>query len=551
MAFLDGELPAERAASAAEHLKRCTECQKLAGDLQKVSQSLVGWEVETAAPEIPASISSALDARAAKSSSANIARWDWKALTAWPHLKLAAGLAVATVLVIAVSVPSLMRSKHAAEESARMSRARAVEAAEAERQEQARAQNAPSGYINAPRSSASAPGNKDKKVADLDGYSIGDEIKKGKAAQPKALPSKSRALSQTFEIDGNESRDVDSIQARKIVGGVADANGNRSESTTYTYDSRNRLIPAPPPPPPATPVPESAPKLAQGIIAGNQKQQTPPRGGPMALNQNNAYSNNAVSQSTSTVEVTAAAAPIELSEASAPMVIRTAELALTSKDKDFDQAHDRLEEILKRHHGYVGELNLNTPTGAARSLTATLRVPSTQLESTLAELKKLGRVEKESQNGEEVTQQYVDLEARIKNGRNTEQRLVTLQKERTGKLSDVLNVETQISRVRGEIEQMDAQRKSMRNQVDYATVNLTISEDYKAELNVVPVSTGTLVRNAAVDGYSSLVDGLLGLLLWTLSWLPSLLVWFAALFFPVRYTWRRAKQHFGQGELVA
>jgi uncharacterized protein DUF4349/putative zinc finger protein len=523
MAFLDGELPAERAAGAAEHLKRCTECQKLAADLQRVSQALVGWEVEPAPSEIPASISSALDARAAKSNSAKTARWDWRALTAWPHLRLAAGLAVATVLVIAVLVPSFVKSKLTANDSSAASLARSeatVRMLEAEEQ----------------RLAADAKGDK---VNSLNGYAAEKEVKKNKAPKSAAIPSRPRALRQTV-IDGSESRG--------IAGGIADANGNVAKTELYNYDRLRRLAspssaPAPPPP---------APKLAQGIIAGNQKQQTPPRGGPMALNQSNAYNSNAaVPQSMSTVEVTAAAAPIEISEANAPMVIRTAELALTAKDKDFDRAHDRVELILKLHHGYVGELSLNTPTGAARSLTATLRVPSTQLEATLADLKKLGRVEKESQNGEEVTQQYVDLEARIKNSRNTEQRLVTLQKERTGKLSDVLNVETQISRVRGEIEQMDAQRKSMRNQVDYATVNLTISEDYKAELNVVPVSTGTLIRNAAVDGYRSLVDGLLGLLLWLLSWTPTLLVWFAVLFFPARYSWRRMKQVFRQRELVA
>jgi hypothetical protein len=162
----------------------------------------------------------------------------------------------------------------------------------------------------------------------------------------------------------------------------------------------------------------------------------------------------------------------------------------------------------------------------------------------------MGRVEQESQNGEEVTQQYVDLEARIKNSRNTEQRLIELQRERTGKLSDVLSVEMQISRVRGEIEQMEAQRKNMSNQVDYATVNLTVSEDYKAELKVVPPSTGTLIRNAAVDGYKSLIDGLLALLLWLLSWLPSLLVWIAVLFFPARLAWRRLRHRFAQQELA-
>jgi hypothetical protein len=227
-----------------------------------------------------------------------------------------------------------------------------------------------------------------------------------------------------------------------------------------------------------------------------------------------------------------------------PMIVRTAELTLTTSK--FDQARGAVEEILKRHKGYVGELNVNTPTGSARSLTGALRVPAAQLDAALADFKSLGRVEKESQGGEEVTQRYVDLEARLTNARHTEQRLTEMLRDRTGKLSDVLAVELQISRVRGEIEQMEAERKGLKNQVDYATLSITVSEDYRAELKVVPPSTSTQIRNAAVDGYRNLVDGLLGVFLWLLSVLPALLVWCALLFLPARYAWKKLRPRFAR-----
>ena len=64
----------------------------------------------------------------------------------------------------------------------------------------------------------------------------------------------------------------------------------------------------------------------------------------------------------------------------------------------------------------------------------------------------LGRVERESQSGEEVTRQHEDLVARLKNCRDTEQRLRQILQQRTGNLSDVLEVEEEIGRVRGEID---------------------------------------------------------------------------------------------------
>lgn len=223
----------------------------------------------------------------------------------------------------------------------------------------------------------------------------------------------------------------------------------------------------------------------------------------------------------------------------APMIIRTADLGVVVKE--FEKARSSVDEILRRHHGHVGELNVNNPTGAARSLTGTLRIPSNQLDAALNDLKALGRVDKESQGGEEVTQQYIDLQARLSNARHTEQRLIEIQRERTGKLSDVLAVEMQISRVRGQIEQMEAERKNMKNQVDFATLNLTVIEDYKAELKVSPPSTGTQFRNAAIEGFESLANGIIAVLLWLLSVGPTLLLWVAILFFPVRMVWRKVR----------
>lgn len=225
-----------------------------------------------------------------------------------------------------------------------------------------------------------------------------------------------------------------------------------------------------------------------------------------------------------------------------PMIIRSAQVSLVTKD--FDKARVNIEAILTRHRGYVGELNVGGSTGSGRTLTATLRVPADQLDATVAEVKTLGRVESESQSGQDVTAQYVDLQARLGNARNTESRLTDLLRNRTGKLSDVLAVEQELGRVRGEIEQMEAERKTMANQVNYATLGATITEDYKAELQVVPPSTFTRLGNAAVEGYRGMVDGVVGVAMFLLSIGPSLLLWGAVLFFPARLLWRKLRGSF-------
>jgi hypothetical protein len=224
------------------------------------------------------------------------------------------------------------------------------------------------------------------------------------------------------------------------------------------------------------------------------------------------------------------------------MIIRTAQLSLIAKD--FDRARANLEVILKRHRGYVGELDARGITGSGRTLAATLRVPADQLDATLTEVKALGRVESESQNGEDVTSQYVDLRARLDNAAHTEGRLSDLLRDRTGKLPDVLAVEQELARVRGEIEQMEAERKNMANQLSYATLRATIAEDYQAQLQVVPPSTFTRLGNAAVEGYRGMVDGVVGLALFLLSIGPSLMLWGGILFFPARLGWKKVRRSF-------
>jgi hypothetical protein len=221
-------------------------------------------------------------------------------------------------------------------------------------------------------------------------------------------------------------------------------------------------------------------------------------------------------------------------------IARTAELTVTTNE--FDKARAALEDILKRHSGYLGQLNVNAPPSAGRTLDATLRIPANQRDTAVAEVKKLGRVEAESQTGEEVTAQYVDLEARLSNARNTEQRLTEVLRERTGKLADVLAVEESISRVRGEIEQMEAEKKTLTTRVEFLTLQVRLTEDYRAQLHMAPDSILARFRNAAIAGYKFMLEGVVGAILFLLSYGPSLLIWTAILFFPARFAWRKLRR---------
>jgi len=107
-------------------------------------------------------------------------------------------------------------------------------------------------------------------------------------------------------------------------------------------------------------------------------------------------------------------------------------------------------------------------------------------------------------------------------------------RERTGKVSDVLEAEREIARVREEIERLDAQRTNLDRRVTYATVTLEVAEEPKAAMDMGPLPVPARLRNAFVDGIRLAVEKL-GLSLTLLNVAPTVVVWIALLFFPVRF----------------
>jgi hypothetical protein len=86
---------------------------------------------------------------------------------------------------------------------------------------------------------------------------------------------------------------------------------------------------------------------------------------------------------------------------------------------------------------------------------------------------------------------------------------------------------------------MQAEKKELSKRVAFATLSATVREEYFAKLQPTPPSTGSRFRNAAIDGYNTVVEGLIDVGLFLLSSGPSLLLWAAILFFPARWAWKK------------
>jgi hypothetical protein len=223
--------------------------------------------------------------------------------------------------------------------------------------------------------------------------------------------------------------------------------------------------------------------------------------------------------------------------AAAPMIARS--VSMTILVKNIAESRTALDTILAQHHGYAAQLTISTPESGSRSFQSSLRIPAGDLALTLDALRALGRVQTEAQSGEEVTQQHTDLVARLTNARETEARLRAILQQRTGKMEDVLDVEEKISETRGEIEQMEAEQKELEHRVNFASIELQLTEQYKAQLGGASTSVGNEMSNAFVAGLRHAGGSLLGMVLFAEEFGPVILIWLVILGVPAVLVWRR------------
>jgi hypothetical protein len=107
------------------------------------------------------------------------------------------------------------------------------------------------------------------------------------------------------------------------------------------------------------------------------------------------------------------------------------------------------------------------------SASLTLRIPAKAFKTALSDLETLGTVTYRNIVGEDVTEQYIDVEARLKNKIVLRDRLKQLLEKAT-EIKDLLAIETELNRVQADIDSMEGRIKSLKGQVEYATVRVSL-----------------------------------------------------------------------------
>jgi hypothetical protein len=207
-------------------------------------------------------------------------------------------------------------------------------------------------------------------------------------------------------------------------------------------------------------------------------------------------------------------------------LIRNATLVIEVKDAR--DSYNKLFLAVKDSKGYLSNLQETVDALGNRTITMQVRVPAKLFDSSMQSLSSLGKVMEKHVTAEDVTEEYVDTESTLRNLNRTEARLLE-HLSRTGRLSDTLLVEKELTRVRQEIEQREGRLRFLSHRVQFSTLDVTLREEAKAQAVVPPASYST--GKEASEASRSLVEFLrsvwtmaIWIGVWAVVWAPLALV---------------------------
>jgi hypothetical protein len=219
-----------------------------------------------------------------------------------------------------------------------------------------------------------------------------------------------------------------------------------------------------------------------------------------------------------------------------PAVVKTATLEVQVAKGGFDDAFRSAVEVARRYGGYVQ--SSSTSGTRVRSGMLTIRVPSTSFENAMNDLSSLGTTQSRSVSGQDVTNEYVDLTARLRTWQAQEAVLLRLMKRATS-VEATLRVQTNLQDVQFRIEQIKGQLRVLENQTDLATIDLSMHEP-GAAVHVQQQRPARDERPSLSEAWDKAVDGFVSVLYATIVGLGYLIP-ITLIALATWYAWRRVR----------
>jgi hypothetical protein len=215
-------------------------------------------------------------------------------------------------------------------------------------------------------------------------------------------------------------------------------------------------------------------------------------------------------------------AGVEVKHVDTRKVIRTGRIDLTVAS--YDESRARLDAMVESAGGYIDSTQVDRH-GTVNSAVIVIRVPADAFTTMLPGLRQLGDITNETTSAADITDQFVDTEAQLASAQRLEQRLLELATAKNGTLDQILTVERELARVRGEIESYQGHLKQWSDQVSLSTLTITMStRSAPVAITVVePESLGSKTSQSFHSSIGTLRDLASWLLVTGVALLPWLL----------------------------
>ena len=232
-----------------------------------------------------------------------------------------------------------------------------------------------------------------------------------------------------------------------------------------------------------------------------------------------------------------------MAEAMNRKIIRSAELTLeVTTPQDVQRKISSIAESLGGFVVTSESKQRQTAEGAKPEIEISLviRVPAAQFGAAMDQVRSAGnRVVQEKMTGEDVTEEFIDLEARIKTQKALEDQFLEIMK-RANKVEDALEVERQIAEVRTEIEKLEGRKRFLENRASLSTI--TVSLQTPTAITVNTSGFGRDIREAIADSVQVAIAIVLFLIRFVIVMIPIFLLLILPLWLLARYFMRRARK---------
>jgi hypothetical protein len=242
-----------------------------------------------------------------------------------------------------------------------------------------------------------------------------------------------------------------------------------------------------------------------------------------------------------------AAAPLNAPQAPAPSgeisrrkIIYNANIDLAVER--LSDAATSLDNLVKQHHGLMAGSEINSNPHTPRSATWRVRVPVDGFADFVSQVAKLGEPLRDKTDSEDITDKYFDFQVRIENKKVQVERLQKIIKEKTGKISELLEAERELGRVTTELEQLKGTVNLWDNQVALATVNITMHEQRQPVVADSPsfASSVSVTFRSSVQNLVTFLQTVALVLVAAAPWAPLIALLVAGVWLVGRRTVQRA-----------